>query len=237
MKKILLLISLIAAAHLASAQSRFRVGFRLNPTISMARVLDKDKESIEDLNKSGKFAITTGVMATYSISEKVGFYTGALISLRGFKTSVDTVAGDPRPATLSKYTHNANLTYLEIPTALHLLSGEITTGIKIRGLFGLTHNLLFGANGKRNTFFFDSNEPADNTIKERRSTKTYKLYVPNFLVGVGIEYEWIGIGTFDLGISYHQSLGFATTKALRDNGGNGDRVRLNLLSFDIGYYF
>jgi Outer membrane protein beta-barrel domain len=234
MKKVILLFVCILATQIIFAQSRVRIGFRFNPLISMARVLDKDKSSIDGLDKSGKFLFSTGVMAKYSFSETVGFYTGALVSLRGFTSEVTDI--NPQTEEEVQYFHKASLTYLEIPTALHLLSNEIAPGIKIRGLFGLTHNILFGANATRNKFFFDGGV-LDNSTKERRSTKTYKLFVPNFLVGAGIEWELEGIGLFDLGISYHQSLGFATTKALRDNDSSGDRVRLNMLSFDLGYYF
>ncbi|TAE18344.1 MAG: PorT family protein [Bacteroidetes bacterium] len=248
LKRTLLVCLTLCIAFSAEAQSRFRFGFRFNPLISLAGVQDKDKSDITGLDKGGKFLFSSGLMATYGFSEKVGLYTGAMFALKGFKSSVNfkPTNGDQR-----LIVHNANLTFLEIPLALHLTSNEVTTGMKIRGLFGLSANFLVGANTTRNSYIVDimneksksqwrteadaTNVNGSNAVETKRKSGTagYNVFVPDFLVGAGVDWNIEGIGAFDFGISYHNALGNISKFALRGD----DRASVSYLSFDLGYYF
>jgi|GEM_PF-3086741 len=263
-KRTLLFCLTLCITFSVQAQSRFRFGFRLNPLISLASIQDKDKSSITELSKSGGFRVSTGLMATYGFSEKVGLYTGIMFAFKNFKSSMDYTP----PGTGSqkrKITHNANLNYLEIPIALHLTSNEIATGMKIRGLFGISMNVLVGANTTRNEYIIDIiNTDATNDLKSlaqnadkiltntttdfpiagksypdlaktktKSGTQGYNIFVPDVLVGGGIDWNIEGVGQFDLGISYHQAIGNITKYALRGS----DRANVSYLSFDLGYYF
>lgn len=260
-KTILVCLALFLAVSV-QAQSRFRFGFRFNPLISLSSVQDNNKSSIGNLDKGGRFAFSSGLMATYGLSENFGIYTGAMFALKGFKANLthnpSTAGSSPRLVT-----HNANLTFLEIPLALHLTSSEVTTGMKIRGLFGLSANFLVGANTTRNEYIIDitnqsnvnlkdlrtnadlvlnpsaissaTNQPYGDLgkTKEKSGTQGYNIFVPDFIIGAGVDWTLEGIGSFDLGISYHGALGNITKYALRGN----DRASVSYLSFDIGYFF
>ncbi len=236
------------------AQSRFRFGFRFNPLISLSNVEDKDKSSITGLDKGGRFAFSSGLMATYSLSDNFGIYTGAMFALKGFKSSVahlPKVTTDNPTPTSRTVEHNASLTFLEIPLALHLTTKEVMPGMKIRGLFGLSANFLVGANTTRNEYIIDITNKdiknkewraeADkyqgplnlNNTKKKSGTTGYNVFVPDFLIGVGIDWTIEGIGSFDGGISYHRALGSVSKYALRGD----DRATVSYLSFDIGYFF
>lgn len=244
------------------AQSRFRFGFRFNPLISLSNVQDANKSSISGLDKGGRFAFSSGLMATYGLSDNLGIYTGALFALKGFKSTLDWKPNNPGADTRA-VTHNANLTFLEIPVALHLTTSEVMPGMKIRGLFGLSANFLVGANTTRNEYTIDlmnqssfdlknlrtesdkvlkgsdispaTTNPYGNlaNTKTKSGTQGYNVFVPDFIIGAGVDWTIEGIGAFDLGISYHRALGNVTKRALRGD----DRATVSYLSFDIGYFF
>jgi hypothetical protein len=246
----------------AQAQQRFRFGFRLSPLISLTSMQDKDKTTINGLDKSGGFRVSAGLMTTYSLGDKVGIYSGLMFAFKGFKSSVQYT---PPTGTARLITHNANLRYVEVPLALHLTSNEVTTGMKIRGLIGISLNGLVGANTTRNEYIIDImaddsynlrdlQTTADKVLtnatdiriqgidksyadlaktKSRSGTAGYNIFVPDVLAGVGVDWNIEGIGSFDLGISYHAAMGNISKYALRGS----DRVSMSYLSFDIGYYF
>ncbi len=258
-KKITLLCLILCLTINAQAQSRFRFGFRLSPLISIASLQDKDNSSITGIDKSGGLRVSTGLMTTYGFSEKVGIYTGIMFAFKNFKSNLSytpTKTGATSDARL--ITHNAGLNYLEIPVALHLMSNEITTGMKIRGLLGISANFLMGANTTRNEYIINIMNDDSKSIKDLRtnadliqtatdvtapttliSSKTksgvqgYNIFVPDIIAGIGIDWTIEGVGSFDGGISYHQALGNISKYALRGN----DKANVSYLSFDLGYYF
>jgi hypothetical protein len=268
LKRTLLVCLTLCIAFSAEAQSRFRFGFRLNPLISMSSLEDKDNSTIADLNKSGGLRLSTGLMATYGFSEKVGIYTGVMFAFKNFKSSVNhtpeiDLDGVRTKGTQRTITHNAGLNFLEIPVALHLMSNEVTTGMKIRGLFGLSLNTLVGASTERNEYIIDIMNTSSNNIKDlmtnadkvlttttpvgaelktysdlnktkkKSGTQGYNIFVPDFLFGAGIDWEIEGVGSFDFGISYHHPIGNVSKYALRGS----DKASVRYLSFDLGYYF
>ena len=251
MKKISLIILIaLCLPTLSMAQSRFRLGFRLNPLVSIAQMTDKDKSEISGLSKSGRIGISSGLMGHYSLSDKLGLYGGIMVAFKGFKSNANYTPKEVG-AIQRNVVQNASLTYLEIPLALHILSNEITTGMKIRGTFGLSLNFLVGANTTRNEYIIDimkesgfKNEnlrtesdleliPFNNNTSSRSGTSGYNVFVPDFIVGAGVDWNIEGVGAFDFGISYHQALGVVNKYALRGD----DRVRISYLSFDLGYFF
>lgn len=220
MKKLIVVIvfaisTLVSQAVIAQSDAKFRFGFRLAPLFAFGRVTDGDNNSIQGLSTSSRMGINFGLMGTYHFNDKLGVYSGTQIVLKGFKYSV---GGSSVVMSVSA---------VEIPIALHMRSNEIAPNIKVRGLFGLSANIIAGARTKTSS--------GGATITSN-STKGFNTLVPDFLVGAGIEWVLPNIGTFDLGLSYHH--GLANLHKLKDNDGNTVlKSRIHYLAIDLGYFF
>lgn len=225
MKKIILLVTFFVVAKIVSAQE-FRFGLRLSPTIAFAGITDKDKNSINGLSTSSKVGFAGGLMATYQFTEKFGIHSGINIVSKGYQYSTAT----------PNITTKASLTTVEIPLALHMRTNEIANGIRIRGLFGASFNIL--ASTKTDV------TSGSSTTSTKNSDGYYKL-VPDFLVGVGIEWSLQDAGTIDLGIRANVPLFLATDKIYSVDRLSSSttpiltdgRIKVTYISLDLGYYF
>jgi hypothetical protein len=219
MKRLIILLVFLAASATSYAQEGFRFGFRLTPLVSTVRAYDQDKKALDEL-PSGKAGISAGLMGIYGFTEKVGLYTGLLFTSKGMGYKNNNGVG------WGSNKWQSSLTTLEIPLALHLLSNEVMPGMKIRGLFGLQNNILIGVTNK-----FD-----DVTDKNREN---YSFFVPDLLVGLGVEWNLEKVGTLDLGISYHHGLGnFYKSPELELAGKKiYAGYKINYIGLDLGYIF
>jgi hypothetical protein len=217
MKKIALIAAFIFAALTTYAQEGFRFGFRLSPLVTSVRITDQDNKLYTAADQGGRAGISAGLIGIYGFSEKVGLYTGLLFTSKGmayyYKNGND------------KMKYSTTLTTLEIPIALHLLSNEVMDGMKIRGLFGLQNNILIGV----------SNVTPKDTDKSRDG---YTFFVPDLLIGVGVEWALPKIGTLDLGVSYHHPLG-SYYKTSYDLLGKSyeNRYKMSYVAIDLAYIF
>ncbi len=218
MKKIGFLILFLIITKFASAQE-FRFGLRLSPIVSFAGVTDKDKNTISGLTTSSKVGFAGGLMATYQFSEKFGLHSGLNIVSKGYEYTGSL----PISTTITQKT-KTNLTTVEIPVALHMRTNEISNGLRIRGIFGASLNFLASAK---------TDVTLSGVTATSKKTDGYYKFVPDFIVGVGVEWSLQDAGTIDLGIRFNQPLFLATDKI---NGSDG-RIKISYLSFDIGYYF
>lgn len=217
MKKIAFIFVFLIITKFASAQE-FRFGLRLSPIVSMAAMSDKDKNTISGLTKSSKVGFAGGLMATYQFSEKFGLHSGLNIVSKGYEYEVAYPTSTPKQKT------KTNLTTVEIPVALHMRTNEIANGIRIRGIFGGSFNIL--AASKTDVTV------GSTTTSTKKSDGYYKI-VPDFIVGAGVEWSLKDAGTIDLGLRFNQPLFLVTDQI---NGADG-RIKASYLSFDIGYYF
>lgn len=217
MKKITLIFILFIITKLAYAQE-FRFGLRLSPIVSVAAISDKDKNAISGINKSSKIGFAGGLMATYQFTEKFGVHSGLNIVSKGYEYE------GAFPTSTPKQTTKTTLTTVEIPIALHMRTNEIASGIRVRGIFGGSFNIL--ASSKTDVTV------GGTTSSSKKSDGYYKI-VPDFVVGAGVEWSLQDAGTIDLGIRFNQPLFLATDKV---NGTDG-RIKVSYWSFDIGYYF
>ncbi len=217
MKKITLVFVFLIVAKLASAQE-FRFGLRLSPIVSVASISDKDKNTISGIVKSSKVGFAGGLMATYQFTEKFGIHSGLNIVSKGYEYEV------AYPTSTPKQTTKTTLTTVEIPIALHMRTNEIASGIRVRGIFGGSFNIL--ASSKTDVTL------SGTTTSSKKSDGYYKI-VPDFIVGAGVEWSLKDAGTIDLGLRFNQPLFLATDKI---NGADG-RIKVSYWSFDIGYYF
>lgn len=224
MKKIILLMAFFVVAKFATAQE-FRFGLRMSPIIAFAGVTDKDKNSINGLGTNSRVGFAGGLMATYQFTEKFGIHSGINIVSKGYQYNTAT------PMV------KASLTTVEIPLALHMRTNEIANGLRIRGLFGASFNIL--ASTKTEVVVGSTNTSTKN------SDGYYKL-VPDFLVGAGVEWSLQDAGTLDLGIRANIPLFLATDKIysvdrLNPNASaatlTDGRIKVTYISLDLGYYF
>ncbi|MCS6820399.1 MAG: PorT family protein [Microscillaceae bacterium] len=210
-------ISTFAIQVVAQSDSKFRFGFRLAPIFTFGRVTDGDNNSISGLSTSSRMGLNFGLMGTYSFNDKLGIYSGAQIVLKGFKSKFTNINAETV----------TSVSAVEIPLALHMRSNEIAPNLKIRGLFGLSANIIAGARTKTTI--------NGNTVT-RNSTEGFNLFVPDFLVGAGVEWVLPNVGTLDLGLSYHH--GLANLNRTKDQNGNiTSKSRLSYLAIDLGYFF
>jgi hypothetical protein len=225
MKKIIFVVSLLFITKFASAQE-FRFGLRLSPIIAFAGVTDKDKNTITGLSTSSRIGFAGGLMATYQFTEKFGLHSGLNIVYKGYQYSTSS----------PNLTTKASLTTVEIPLALHMRTNEISNGLRIRGLFGASFNIL--ASTKTDVTLISA------TTTTKNSDGYYKL-VPDFIFGAGVEWSLRDAGTFDLGLRFNLPLFLATDKLNRVSTTNPSssimssdgRIRVSYVSLDLGYYF
>ncbi len=215
---------LLMPTQKATAQdSPLRLGLKINPIISMVRLTDEDKNVLDNVDKKSRIGFSGGLMLDYNFSEKAGLYTGLNIVSRGYKVGMETMSSDSVPVRVN-LEQTVAFTTLEIPLQLKMRSGDIAEGLRIRGLFGAA--LGFNIAAKTTSLFNGSNE---QTTKKMEG---YNVFTPDFVAGLGIEYDLQDIGTIDVGVSYHYGLTRLTTK-----NANQGRAFLNYLGIDLGFYF
>jgi hypothetical protein len=225
MRKTLIIITLLLISKFASSQE-VRFGVRLSPIIAFSSVSDKDKNSISGLTTSSRIGFAGGLMATYQFAEKFGIHSGLNIVLKGFEYEGTFPSGSTRQTT------KVNLTTVEIPLALHMRTNEISNGLRIRGIFGGSFNIL--ASSKTDV-------TAGSLTSSTKKTDGYYKLVPDFVFGAGVEWSLQDAGMLDLGLRFNLPLFLTTDRisTVTNNalGSSDGRLRVSYLSFDIGYYF
>ena len=226
MKNIILLVALFIIAKVSFAQE-FRFGLRLSPIIAFAGVTDKDKNTITGLSTSSRVGFAGGLMATYQFTEKFGIHSGLNIVSKGYQYST----------TSPSLTTKASLTTVEIPLALHMRTNEIANGLRVRGLFGASFNILASTK---------TDITLTGTTTTTKNSDGYYKFVPDFIFGAGVEWSLRDAGTLDLGLRFNLPLFLATDKLNRVSTTNPSsnslttvdgRIRVSYVSLDLGYYF
>ncbi|SFF46878.1 porin family protein [Thermoflexibacter ruber] len=226
MKKIAFVVVFLLVSKLTFAQE-VRFGVRLSPILAFSSISDKDKNAVSGLTKSSRVGFAGGLMATYQFAEKFGIHSGLNIVLKGFEYEGAFPAGSTRQTT------KVNLTTVEIPLALHMRTNEISNGLRIRGLFGGSFNIL--ASSKT-----DITSAGATPFSTKKSDGIYKL-VPDFLFGAGVEWSLRDAGMIDLGFRFNLPLFLATDRisTVSNNtiSNTEGRIKVSYLSLDLGYYF
>jgi hypothetical protein len=214
---------LVPTQKVAAQDSPLRLGLKINPIVSMVRLTDEDKNVLDNVDKKSRIGFSGGLMLDYNFSEKAGLYTGLNIVSRGYKVGSKNLSSDsiPVPVNLEQ---TVAFTTLEIPLQLKMHSGDIAEGLRIRGLFGAA--LGFNVAAKTTSLV----NGRDKQITKKM--EGYNVFTPDFVAGLGVEYDLQDIGKIDVGISYHYGLTRLTTK----KAGQG-RAFLNYLGIDLGFYF
>ncbi|MGF1532344.1 MAG: porin family protein [Bernardetiaceae bacterium] len=212
MKRFLLTIAWMLFSCVLLAQSNLRLGLNFNPTISFARLTDEDKNVLDYVDNNARLGFSGGLLLDYDFAERVGFRTGLQIVQKGYKFSGfnDAVA-------------KVGFTTIEIPLALKMRSGELAEGLHLRGLFGLQMGINVGA--------VTTTELPNGDKLTNRKMDNYNTFTPDFLVGLGLEFDAAEIGKIDVGLSYHHGLARITKSDI------GFRALMNYFSLDLGFFF
>ena len=213
MKKYLLLVFLLTVlAGKGFAQSeKIRLGLKISPLFAFSSITDDKKNTISGVDSETRLGFGGGLLFTYQFQEKFGFQSGINIVSKGFKYSIPN----------SNASTTTTLTTVEIPVLLNMRTNEIANGLRVRGIFGGSLNVLTGAKTTATLLGITG------TTKD---TDGYYRLVPDFVVGAGVEWNLQNIGTLDLGVSYHAPLMPAYDK------GN-TRIKISYIALDLGYYF
>lgn len=227
MKRFCLVTLLISVSYFTvNAQKGVKIGLQLTPIISFARILDTNGDQLDEIDGDARLGLSYGLTLNYGFTDNYGFHTGFHIVNKGFtrtQTILDTEARQ-----------RIRITSIEIPAALKLRTNQITDGFHIHGIFGLA----FEANvGYRNRFTgLDPRVEPFLSVEESgtiRDEDLIKNLAVSFIFGPGAEYD-LGVGIVNFGFIFHQML---TNLNNLNSYGVEERIRINYISFEIGYTF
>lgn len=215
---------MIPAVH---AQEGLRIGLRFAPVISFPNLTDDNGNAISGTEISGRLGYSYGLMAAYGFTDNLGLYSGVHIVRKGF-TRTDTYSD-----TLNvSGTQDANITTVEIPLALRGVSGEIgSSGIFINGLFGVSLDVRAGY---RNEFTGVNPVTLEAGSGTTQNASLVNPITASFLFGGGADWYVDRVGTFNFALLFHR--GLLNLNSQR-NFGNEERIIVNYLSLELGYWF
>lgn len=227
MRKAFLVILFLNIVLISKAQRnyevqdrRVRLGFRLDPTISLL----VPQEAGVDRN-SGRLGISFGVMADFLLNES-GHYaiaTGLQITTAGSKLKYDAGKGlDGYKANPAEY--NIKTTYIEIPFALKL-KAEAAPGMNLFGQFGTYAS--FPVRGRTNVVSMNNTYEKINILRDIQPVNM------GLLVGIGVEYPLGESLTGLVGLDYRNGFIDVTRNAKWDDG----RVNMNMIALKLGLFF
>lgn len=238
MKKLLLVSILVSGSVLGLfAQSgsgrSIRFGFKFSPTVSYARVVDKDDNDNVDFKHSGAtMRMIIGPYIDFGLTENVTFSSGIWFSPRSAIFSAKNkkdIAGGTSTST-SQY----NLQYLMVPLYFKFYTNEITSGMKIYFTLGGTFDVKLVEKKKG-----DDNVGLLAYAKEE-GRPLFNYIDASALLGAGVEYNLKDIVTVFGGFSYNRGLVNAINPLL-EMGGNkiykNIAIKNNLIGLDLGVKF
>ncbi len=220
-------IFLISGCLPSFAQEGIKIGLELSPIISFARITDDNGDQFDEIDTDARLGLSYGLIINYGFTDNYGIYSGFRIVNKGFNRSQTFDDTEVR--------QKVRVTALEIPAALKLRTNQVANGLHIHGIFGLS----FEANvGYRNRFQgLDPRETSTfggETTGTIRDEDLIKNLTVSFIFGPGAEYDIGGVGTVTFGVIFHQML---TNINNLSSYGIDERIRINYLSFALGYLF
>ncbi|MCU0390513.1 MAG: PorT family protein [Thermoflexibacter sp.] len=236
---IILLAFVFGFSKAQAQESKWRLGLRLSPMLSLVSITDGNKNALSEqygVVKSARFGIAGGLQVTYQFTEKIGIQTGLQISQQSYLVKLRFV----NFSNVDVWQQKSNFTMLNIPLALHLRTNELAGGLRARGTFGSSFNIPVAVS--QEVTLPDRLIGLTPTVVTTKGTANYTKIVPYFLVGAGVEWNLGNAGTLDLGMSYHLPLAVTTNKfyenfGLSSNAQSPNRLKMSYVSWDIIYYF
>lgn len=237
MKKLLLISILISANTFSlfaqSSSSRTtKLGFKFSPSVSYARVIDKDdKDGVEYKRNGSAFKMIVGPYVDFGLNDNVTFSTGIWYSPRSVLLSAkykDATGGEV--TNTSQY----NLQYLMVPLYFKFYTNEITSGMKI----------YFTLGGSFDVKLVEKKSGDDNigllTLAKEEGRPLFNYIDASTLVGAGVEYNLKDIMTIFGGISYNRGLINTVNPLLEINGNKPYQniaIKNNMITLDLGVKF
>ena len=217
---ILVLLCLAGQAQRRFPMERVRLGFKLDPVISVLKPQDPGAD-----RTSSRLGLSYGLMADFLLNEEgnYAFATGLQITMGGSTLKYDAGKGVDRfrqyPAE-----YQLKLQHIEIPAAIKLKTNAYN-GIAAWGQFGTY--LGFPIRGRANVTSLDQRYEKENVLSDLNPINA------GLLLGVGIEYPLGERLTAVIGLNYQNGFVDVTRNAKWDDG----KVNLNSFSLRLGMYF
>ncbi|GAA0527293.1 porin family protein [Chitinophaga japonensis] len=227
MRKAVWILALLAIGTSGRAQQRFslervRLGFRLDPMISVL----KPQEAGADRN-SARPGLNYGLMVDFLLNERgnYAFATGLHISMGGSTLKYDAGKGlEQFRAAPAEY--KMKVQHIEIPLTLKLRTA--TTGYRDLAFWGQFGTYLgVPIRGRADVTTLDQVYEKENVLRDLNKINA------GMLLGAGIEYPLGGELTALVGLSFQNGLVDLTRNAKWDDG----KVNMNNFALRLGIYF
>lgn len=218
-----ILFCIVATTSLSIHAQQLKIGLKLNPIIGFANVNDEDGNSVDNREQSIRPGWAYGLTANYLITENYGLYSGIHIVRKGYDETF-------RRDTLPTSDQSIGISSVEIPLAILLRSNEISNGLYVRGIFGVTFDVNIGYQNKYSGSNPFNTETGSGTIRDGKRIKNGGL---SFIIGPGVDLE-TSLGNIALGITYHQGLSNVNPK---NRNNNNLTIKPNYVALDIEYFF
>jgi opacity protein-like surface antigen len=225
MRKAVWILALLGIGMAAKAQQRFsmervRLGFKLDPTISILNPQDAGA------NRTGtRLGLSYGLMVDFLLNEEgnYAFATGLQISMGGSTLKYDAGKGLDRFKT-NPTEYAMKLQHIEIPATIKLKTTAYS-GIAFWGQFGTY--LGFPIRGRADVISLDQRYDKENVLSDITKVNA------GLLLGAGIEYPLGERLTALVGLGYQNGFVDVTRNAKWDDG----KVNLNGFALRLGMYF
>lgn len=225
MRKAVWILALLGIGTPGKAQQRFsmervRLGFKLDPTISILTPQDAGAE-----RTSSRMGLSYGLMVDFLLNDEgnYAFATGLQISMGGSTVKYDAGKG------LDRYKQNPaeyviKLQHIEIPATIKLKTTAYN-GIAFWGQFGTY--LGFPIRGRSDITSLDQRYEKENILSDINKINA------GLLLGAGIEYPLGERLTALVGIGYQNGFVDVTRNSKWGDG----KVNLNGFALRLGMYF
>ena len=188
---------MIVLPLISNAQdSKFKLGLRFAPGISMSRVQDLSEDNVAWSSGSAGLRFSAGLTGDFNFGKNYSFYTGVWYTVMkaGLKASVDDSAAIKNSAE-----SEINIQYLQVPLALKLFTNEIATDVKLYFVVGGTAGLAL----KEISLSYKDD---GKKFQKAALGKGYSIGDVGLLLGAGAEYRLGESTTLFAGISYNRGL-------------------------------
>jgi opacity protein-like surface antigen len=225
MRKAVWILALLGICTAGKAQQRFslervRLGFKLDPTISVLKPQEAGAN-----RTSSRLGLSYGLMVDFLLNEEgnYAFATGLQISMGGSTLKYDAGKGAARFRE-NPTEYNMKLQHIEIPATIKLKTTAYN-GIAFWGQFGTY--LGFPIRGRADVTSLDQRYEKENILRDLNKINA------GMLLGAGIEYPLGERLTALVGLSYQNGLVDITRNAKWDDG----KVNMNSFALRLGMYF
>ncbi len=227
MKKILLILFIIAGALTAQAQE-FRFGLTTSPVLHWYSVDGNSSES-----DGTKLGFQYGLLFDQTIGsiERYAFSTGLLINMGGGRiiteSAIDTFGN------ITSHTYTTRVQYIEIPLTFRLRTDEVNY-ITYYGQFGLTPGVAIKAEGDVEVAPDPGlqSENEVNLLKDNDFFVKYNLFNVSLTIGGGVEYAITENTAIMAGLFFQN--GFSN---VLNNDNDEDKITLKQLGLRLAVLF